>query len=98
MIEFDPQSLAFMKKNHGQLTAKLTCTLLAEKQVLVLNHIFINPAADQPSNQLSLALVQAAIEYAQTKHLHLWPLGPAAIAACNRIPAAQALWYHKPLK
>lgn len=90
MIEFDQQSLAFTQKNHNQLTAKLACTLLANKHVLVLNHIFINPAAEQNSDQLSLDLVQAALKYAASSKLHVWPLGPAAINACQRIPAAQA--------
>lgn len=98
MIEFDEQNLAFFQKNGQQLTAKLTCTLLADKQVLVLNHIFINPADQQQASRLSLALVQAAVKYAQQKHLRLWPLGPAAIKVCQQISGMQALWYHKPVK
>ncbi|MCH3905921.1 MAG: N-acetyltransferase [Lactobacillus sp.] len=92
MIDFDPQTLAFSQKNGEELTAKLTCTLLADRQVLVLNHIFINPAVQNQTGQLGIGLVKAALSYAQEKQLKLWPLGPAALAACQSIPAVQARW------
>lgn len=98
MIRFDPQTISFFQKQGSSLLCRLTCTVLPHKQVLVLNHIFINPQARTQSRQLSLALVKAALKFAQSKQLQVWPLGPATITAMKQISAAQTQWYHKPIK
>ncbi|WEV38310.1 hypothetical protein OZX58_06140 [Lactobacillus sp. ESL0680] len=62
--------------------------------VWVMNHFFINPAAD--SKQILAEQMSIALKIAQESQRPIWPLDPLIIAYFSKHPEFNEIWYHKP--
>lgn len=91
----DNKMISFTQKDADQLAAELGALILKKDQVLVLNHLLINPNFSKQAAQLEEKLVDQAVEFAQKHGLKIWPLGPHARQTFFKRPDSQAWLYHK---
>lgn len=86
----------FTRKTAETITSRTDLDLITRKdrQVWVMNHLFINPDQHDP-HEISL-LMEEVITFVKQTNYQIWPLDPIAIAYFKKHPELNQLWYHKP--
>ena len=93
MFTWSKENQSFEKNINNQLAYRLHYNIINKnnQEVMVLDHIFINP---EVKIDLTTELLNQVIDFAKNHQLKIWPLGPISLQYFKNNPElVRNIWY-----